>query len=103
MKKQLLKVQEHKKHHKGDHIFVLYWTQTLKKATAMFNAGSIEQITKNNGSHAKIDEMIQKLGVIGIAHFPNVIMYDFINEATSEKICELNNDLGSFKDLEDED
>ncbi|NOQ35803.1 MAG: hypothetical protein GQ569_07895 [Methylococcaceae bacterium] len=96
---QWKKISEHKKHRKGDHIFVIYWTQTLKKATAMFNAGSIEGITKHprTGSHVKIDDLIQKLSRRRKS-LPNVIMYDFINVTVSEKIVNLNAQRQNWED-----
>ena len=88
--KQLERTNEHKDHEKMFHMFVFYWTQT---------GGNIEEHTKklmkikaqaSGGTHDNTDRICSTLKYNHSQHFPSVIMYDFVNSETSEKIVNLN-------------
>ena len=90
MKKQLERTNKHKNHVKMFHMFVFYCTQT---------GGNIEEHTKklmkikaqaSGGTHDNTDRICSTLKYNHSQHFPSVIMYDFVNSETSEKIVNLN-------------
>lgn len=90
IEKQIERTNEHKNHEKMFHIFVFYWTQT---------GGNIEEHTKklmkikaqaSGGTHDNTDHMCSKLKYEHSQNMPSVIMYDFVNSETSEKIVNLN-------------
>jgi len=107
---QVAKIDAHADH-TGEHLFVLYWTQT---------GGKIEQNTKATpqniqrqqgriagGTHHNMDYLKDKIcfgtdvepgdAVVAVSDapgrrnvMPNVIMYDFVNRKTSKEIVSLN-------------
>lgn len=112
MKKQLEMVHAHDTHTDDGHLSVLYWTQTgssnikgsttgnagthTKTATLMQTLKQEVADAKNNGMGAfgsvVVAEKLKRMRM-AVAHpkMPNVVMYDFVNAATSGQIIELNN------------
>lgn len=79
--KQNERKKEHEVHVKGDHLFQLYWTQS--------RGLNIETDTKGTaGAHATIGKKLVELKQA--AFIPNIVLYDFVNEATSTQICQMN-------------
>jgi hypothetical protein len=76
------RITEHNEHDKSDHLFQLYWTQS--------NGMNIERDTKavRNSAHSEIRRKLESMRTS--QEFPNIVLYDFVNDKTSEIICNMN-------------
>ncbi len=110
--KQVKRIDEHQQHYQHDHLFVLYWTQTGGKIRQhTLKPVNIPKATRKHratgGAHHNMDYMLNVLTHGGARYqeswgvktltwqdrrdcMPNVIMYDFVNTATSAQIVTLN-------------
>ncbi len=107
---QVAKIDQHASHI-GSHLFVLYWTQTGGNVEAHTKESALDKVRQkgriSGGTHHNMDYLKglicfgtdiktgeARLAVTDPAGrrnvMPNVIMYDFINAATSRAIVSLN-------------
>ncbi len=90
---QIKRIEEYKKKQpKGGHIFQVYWTQS--------EVADIQKETLSwNGAHATMKSVLinQVLSFLSNENQPSIILYDFVNDETSEIICDFNKRLGAFQ------
>jgi hypothetical protein len=108
---QVVKIGEHAGHNGVPHLFVLYWTQTGGSVESNTKQTPLEKLRQkgltSGGTHHNMDYIKGllsfgrdiKTGQAKVAVtdangrrnvMPNVIMYDFVNGATSREIVSLN-------------
>jgi hypothetical protein len=109
---QVAKMDEHRQHTRGSHLFVLYWTQTFKGSNIRKHTMALPSTgrftTSFGGAHHNMGQLTGLLtsgramnGRRNVrvqattyqdrrAIMPNVIMYDFVNERMSSEIVSLN-------------
>jgi hypothetical protein len=81
---------EHDLHTDDNHIFVLYWTQTVRP-------GNIRELTEGaSGTHQGLQQRVLDVyaqpqrDVLLQPKLPTVVLYDFVNVQTSTQIVSLN-------------